>query len=285
MTSYSSRAAVVILLWTELLDDTPRAEDCRRVEDFRARRDVFRRELRRWLERRRIMDAPEKWVQRMFFTNPPRKGTLDLTWKEALIEWVASLGLSREAVGDLEAAVRSLFADGESAWTELAARRPGVVERVTTLLEPAPVPSQTLPPLIPAQVMLQDAWAPMYMTDANLERVPWANRAFLSLVGLAADRVRGIRLDDLRRFVAQMIPPEELPNFNERQDQVLEAGRVVGRGFISTTVDTHLRPWTVGLETPPWNGRYRVEIYAHFVLDPVTGERLGSLVVWFPTRL
>ncbi len=282
MRPYASRAAAVILLWTELLDDMPLAEECASPEAFRARRDLFRRELRRALESRGVMEAPEKWVQRMFLAKPPRRGTLEPAWREPLLEWIHEGEIGREALVDLDLAVRALFAEGDDADLDLHRRRPALaacIVRVAELIERGPSPH-----VAPSQVVLDDCWCPMYMTDADFAYASWANRSFQALIGLAADRLRGMPLPELRKLVESMIPPDELANFTERQDQVLAAGRMVGRGYIATVIDLGRRGWTMGMPTPPWQGRYRVEFHAHFVLD-ANGQRLGSLVVLLPVAL
>lgn len=283
MRPYASRAAAVILLWTELLDDMPLAEACASPEAFRARRDVFRRELRRSLEARGVMEAPEKWVQRMFLAKPPRRGTLEPAWREPLLEWIHEGEIGSEALFDLDLAVRALFAEGDEADLDLHRRRPALAACIARVLAD-PIELGPSPHLAASSVVLDDCWCPMYMTDADFTHTSWANRSFQALIGLAADRLRGMPLAELRRLVESMIPPEELANFTERQDQVLEAGRMVGRGYIATVIDLARRGWTMGMPTPPWQGRYRVELHAHFVLD-AKGQRLGSLVVWLPVAL
>ncbi|MCC6621164.1 MAG: hypothetical protein IT385_07910 [Deltaproteobacteria bacterium] len=282
--SYVQRAATLALVWSELLDDVGPAETCADHADLVLRRDALRRELRAHLDHGGHGGASDKWVQRAFWSAPPRRGVLDEKWREPLMGFLGAMGLSVEALRDCELATRALFAHGEADADELARRRPGLREVVERALEASAPTYDPMREVLGVDV-LEDALLPAYMTDRELTRIVWSNRSFQALMGLAADEVARLGFQGvLARFTA-MIPPEHQPHFVQRQEEVLVAGRSIGRGFIATVIDLGLRPWTHGLATPPWDGVYRVECHAHFVLERRVEERLGSLVLLVPSRL
>ncbi len=280
--SYVHRAAALALVWSELLDDVAPAEECTGLPDLTTRRDQLRRELRAHLERRDPHGGADKWVQRAFWSAPPRRNYLDDKWKEVLLDWVDAMGLEADACADVILAVRSLFSDGGGAATELAQRRPDLMHVVTRTLG-SDVDDEIC--RVAGTHLLEDSLLPMYLTDRELKHLVWTNRSLQALLGMAADEM--IRLGfagTLARFTA-MIPPEHQPHFVQRQEEVVFAGRAVGHGYISTVIDLALRPWTHGLATPPWSGVYRIDSHAHFVIDRRTGARLGSMVVMVPRSL
>lgn len=278
---YIERAAAAVLLWSELLDDSTPAEECATAHDLTGRRDAFRRELREFAEARRPGAAVDKWVQRAFWSAPPKRGQLDDAWKETLCDWVRAMELG-DAGGDLELAMRALFADGVRALEELAARRPCVFERVRELIGGAPVAPEILK--APATLVSEDSVLPMYMTDRDLQRVVWCNRSFETFFGLARDQIVGHEMVALQGRFAQMMVPEEAASYLQRQEEVKVAGKNIGRAYIELVVDMALRPWTAGQPTPPWEGRYRVHVNANFVFDRATNVRIGSYCVFFPVR-
>ncbi len=132
--SYVHRAAALALVWSELLDDVAPAEECAGLPDLTTRRDQLRRELRTHLERRDPNSGADKWVQRAFWSAPPRRNFLDDKWKEPLLDWVHAMGLAPDACSDVILAVRSLFSDGVGAAAQLASRRPDLMAVVTRTL-------------------------------------------------------------------------------------------------------------------------------------------------------
>lgn len=280
--SYVHRAAALALVWSELLDDVAPAEDCTGLPDLMTRRDHLRRDLRSHLEQRDPNAGADKWVQRAFWSAPPRRNHLDDKWKEPLLDWIAAMGLEPEACHDVGLAARSLFSDGAGAASELAQRRPELMTVV----------ARTLSGSVDDEVcraagthLLEDCYLPMYLTDRDVRHIVWSNRSLQSLLGIAADELTRIGFAGaLTRFTA-MIPPAHQPHFVQRQEEVVFAGRAIGHGYISTVIDLSLRTWTHGLATPPWSGVYRIESHAHFVMDRRTNARLGSVVVMVPQPL
>lgn len=278
---YVQRAATLALVWSELLDDVSPAEECANAAELTARRDQLRRELRAHLERGSLGVSADKWVQRAFWSAPPKRGSLDDRWKQPLLEWVAALGLSPESVGDVNLAVRGLFGDNK-ATAELATRRPALREAVANALG-AGIGDDEIVRLAGTQ-LFQDSFLPVYLTDRDVQRIVWSNRSLQALLGMAHAELARLGFERvLARFTA-MVPPEQQPHFVQRQEEVRYAGQSIGHGYISTVIDLSRRPWTHGLDTPPWRGVYRVESHAHFVTDR-RGARVGSVVVMVPQQL
>ena len=276
--SYVHRAATLALVWSELLDDMAPAEDCTGLAELTARRDQLRRDLRLFLERTDAASGADKWVQRAFWAAPPKRQVLDDRWKESLLAWVASMDLTAEATHDVVLAVRSLFSDGAPAAAELAKRRPGLAAAVQQGLGASSVEDDEIC-RVSATHVLEDCYLPMYLTDRALARIVWSNRSFQALLGMAADEVVRVGFQGVLARLGAMVSPDEVSTFVQRQEEVLVAGRVLGRGFISGVVDLDRRTWTHGLPTPPWTGVLRLDAFAHFVLDRKTNARIGSMVV------
>ena len=280
--SYVHRAALLALLWTEICDDVPAAEECSQEGDLLARRDMLRRDLRAFLERTDPGGGADKWVQRAFWSAPPRKHCLDARWKPTLQAWVDALELDRESVHDIMLAVRSLFADGSGAFAELITRRPRLMSTLELALGGG-LQDDAICRMAGTQ-LLEDSYLPMYLTDAPVQRIVWSNRSFQAFIGIASDALLRLSFPGLIERCIAMVPPELRGAFQERHEELLVAGHVVGRGFITTTVDLGLRTWVLAQQTPPWEGRYLLECFAHFAMDRRLNQRLGSFVVYHLRR-
>jgi hypothetical protein len=281
-TSWMERAAAVVLLWTELLDETSLAEDCEGPAELLQRRDVTRRDLRRYLERASPIAAPEKWVARTLWNEPPKRGFLDAQHKDILLGWVHSTSLGAEARASLERGVRALFVDGAAEEAALLAARPQLLPTVRRLLTPFDEPRIDADiESVPARLLLADASVPMYLTDPELKRVVWTNRSLQAFIGLARDRLRGMPFDELVGLALSLCTEEERAAYVDAQRRVVQAGRETGYGVIEARVNLDRRTWVLGQPTPPWSGSWWLTAHAHFVMDPVTDRRLGSLVMWF----
>jgi hypothetical protein len=283
MPPYELRAALAVVLWSELLGDTTGAESCVAESDLLGRRSAFRSALRGFLRGYASVQAPDKWVQRAFWSSPPPGGSLRGEMKDPLLDWVASLGVSTDAVRDLDNAVRSLFFDGSSAFEDLVGSRPGLVDTLTPLVL-GRLPCAAADWIVGLSQVWGDGILPMYATDARVENLVWMNASFCSFMGIAEDRLRSDGFDSLIHHFRQMVPPEERQAYHELQTRVLAGGAAVGRAHLFTPIDLALRSWTHGQPTPPWSGRVYVNIYAHFLFS-LSRERLGSLVVYHPQRL
>jgi hypothetical protein len=272
---YRIRAATLVLVWTELLDDVDEAESCAGPDALQRRLELFRRELRGFLLRVAApVDDPEKWVQRSFWNAPPRKGALRDDWRPILLEWAASTRLGREALADVDRAIAALFADGAEAWAALLASRPALLGAVRRCVGDADVPD---PSEWTAPFVVEDLWLPVFFTDGEIDRVVWANASFRAFLGVAPDRVRQLRLPDVAELVGRMSLPGDA-SFNARHDRMLASGRAMGRGVMQCRVDLALRDW-VSAPTPPWSGRYALMAFGHVLFGP-DGRRAGSACVY-----
>ena len=273
---YEVRAVAAILLFTELDDESSPAEDCVDAREFEERRERARASLKAHLEQHASMAAPDRWVRRAFLSNPPRRGHLDGEWKEPLVEWVLALGLSREARRDLEDAVRSLFSDGLAAWSDLARRRPALTATARRLLRLDDVRRPALD--LKVTEALSDSIVPAYVTCPDVHHIIWTNRAMQALFGQTADRFRRMTVQDLVDLTAALANEADRDRFVSRQEAVLEAGRMVGRGHMEVVIDLERRDWLRGVDTPPFRGRLHLTAQAHVILDD-QDERVGSLVL------